>query len=411
MPSDVAISVRNLTKTYRIFGHPGERIKQALTFGKVRFHREFTALQGASFEIKKGEAVGIIGRNGSGKSTLLQLISGILKPTSGTVQVNDRISALLELGAGFNPEFTGRENVFFQGAVMGIPKKEMEARFDAIAAFADIGDFIEQPVRTYSSGMYVRLAFAVAAHVDPDILVIDEALAVGDLAFQVKCMNHMQRLIDSGVTLLLVSHNLYHVRRLCRHCIYLKDGTVHMDGDTDVVTNAYESELLQSVAAHGQPNSQYSGFNFSSVEFGGDGLHKTPTWRTIAMASPFSVNISYKLDVSPINGLQIGIVIKTSNGTLVYGMTTQFAQVRAPDKLGTHVAKVTFEPNILLPGIYSISVSAFDAAYKDQLGFWDQATHFEISPPPSFNKLHAIGNVSLPHRWEFLATEAELKSR
>src|SRR3989338_8224249 len=179
-PDDIAISVKNLTKIYRIFGHPGDRIKQALTFGRMRFHNEFTALQDVSFEIKKGETVGIIGRNGSGKSTLLQLICGILKPTSGSVKVNGRISALLELGAGFNPEFTGRENAYFQGAVMGMTREEMDGRFDDIAAFADIGKFIDQPVRIYSSGMFVRLAFAVSVHINPDILSIDEALSVGD---------------------------------------------------------------------------------------------------------------------------------------------------------------------------------------------------------------------------------------
>lgn len=411
MRSDkIAISVDNLTKTYRIFGHPGDRIKQALTFGRMRFHNEFTALHGVSFEIRKGEAVGIIGQNGSGKSTLLQIVSGILKPTSGTVQINGRVSALLELGAGFNPEFTGRENVYFQGALVGLSREDMTQRFDEIESFADIGEFIEQPVRTYSSGMYVRLAFAVAVHVNPDILIIDEALAVGDLAFQIKCMNHMRRLIDSGVTLLLVSHNMYHVRRLCQHCIYLKNGTVHMEGRADAVADAYESELLRSVSPSGHPNSQYSGFNFCSVEIDGDYLHKDSVLRTIAMNSPFSVSIAYQLDVPARNGLQIGVVIKASNGTTVFGMTTQFAHVSIPDKPGTHVARITFEPNILLPGIYHIGVSAFDEEYKDQLGFWDPAMQFEVLPSPFFNKLHAIGSVSLPHRWEVSTKRIETEA-
>ena len=188
---DIAISVKNLTKTYRIFGHPGDRIKQALTLGRVRFHNEFTAVRDASFEVKKGEAVGIIGRNGSGKSTLLQLICGILKPTSGEVHVNGRISALLELGSGFNPEFTGRENIYFQGAVTGFSKQQVDERITDIIAFADIGEFIDQPVRTYSSGMYVRLAFAVIAHADAAILIVDEALAVGDAIFTQKCFRFL----------------------------------------------------------------------------------------------------------------------------------------------------------------------------------------------------------------------------
>jgi ABC-type polysaccharide/polyol phosphate transport system ATPase subunit len=225
MRSDVAISVKNLTKTYRIFGHPGDRIKQALTLGRVRFHREFTALRDVSFEIKKGETVGIIGRNGSGKSTMLQLICGILKPTSGTVQVNGRVSALLELGAGFNPEFTGRENVYFQGAVMGLTKEEMDGRFDNITAFADIGDFIDQPVRTYSSGMFVRLAFAAAIHVDADILVVDEALAVGDAEFQERSISRMKVMQHSGTTILFVSHSIPAIKNFCQRALWLDEGT------------------------------------------------------------------------------------------------------------------------------------------------------------------------------------------
>ncbi|MDO8752576.1 MAG: ABC transporter ATP-binding protein [Anaerolineales bacterium] len=227
MPADdIAISVSNLTKKYRIFGHPGDRIKQALTLGRMRFHREFTALQDVSFEIKKGETVGIVGRNGSGKSTLLQLICGILKPTSGSVKVNGRISALLELGAGFNPEFTGRENAYFQGAVMGMTREEMDGRFDDIAAFADIGEFIDQPVRIYSSGMFVRLAFAVAVHVSPDILIIDEVLAVGDAVFQKKCFDLIYKLQSQGTSIIVVSHDPYQIERLCHKAAIMQSGNL-----------------------------------------------------------------------------------------------------------------------------------------------------------------------------------------
>jgi len=252
MPSDVAISVKNLTKTYRIFGHPGDRIKQALTLGKMRFHKEYTALQNVSFEIKKGETIGIIGRNGSGKSTLLQLICGILKPTSGEIQVNGRVSALLELGAGFNPEFTGRENVYFQGTIMGIPKEEMENRFDDIAAFADIGEFIDQPVRTYSSGMFVRLAFATAVHASPDILIVDEALAVGDELFQRKCFEHIRYLHKQGCTIVYVSHNLTSIVDLCSHALLLKCGQlVARDAPKQVIARylSNPNQLDNQVAA------------------------------------------------------------------------------------------------------------------------------------------------------------------
>lgn len=240
MSSDVVVSIRNLTKTYRMFNHPGDRIKQALTFGRKKFHREFTALHDVSFDIYKGETVGIIGRNGSGKSTLLQLICGILKPTSGSVSVNGRVSALLELGSGFNPEFTGLENIYFQGAIMGFSKEEMDGKVDEVISFADIGEFIDQPVRTYSSGMFVRLAFAVAIYSEPDILVIDEALAVGDMEFQKKSFLLMsQMLADRKVTVILVSHELRQIQRFCEKALYLDKGTSAMWGDSQTVCQRY----------------------------------------------------------------------------------------------------------------------------------------------------------------------------
>lgn len=245
---DIAISVRNLTKTYRLFGHPGDRIKQFFSLGLKQYHREFTALKDVSFDIKKGETVGIIGRNGSGKSTLLQLICGILKPSVGNVQVAGRISALLELGAGFNPEFTGRENVYFQGALMGFTHAQVDERFDDIAAFADIGEFIDQPVRIYSSGMFVRLAFAVAVNVDPEILVVDEALAVGDAGFRARCYRRIGELRNAGCTILLVSHDMEQVIRLCGRTILLEEGNLLLSGQPDVVVPQLQ-HLLRSETA------------------------------------------------------------------------------------------------------------------------------------------------------------------
>ncbi|WP_294262339.1 ABC transporter ATP-binding protein [Propionivibrio sp.] len=252
MRSDIAISVRNLTKTYRLFGHPGDRIKQFFSLGLKQYHREFTALKDVSFDIKKGETVGIIGRNGSGKSTLLQLVCGILKPTSGAVVVQGRVSALLELGAGFNPEFTGRENVYFQGAVLGFSKDDISRRFDAIATFADIGEFMEQPVRTYSSGMFLRLAFSTAIHTDPDILVVDEALAVGDIDFQAKCMTVFRRFRQRGVTVLFVSHDMNAVRSLCSRGIYLDCGDLIEIGSASEIAERYLREIRSAASSSRQ---------------------------------------------------------------------------------------------------------------------------------------------------------------
>jgi len=243
---DVAIHVNNLSKCYQIYNAPRDRLKQMVvprlqrTVGMEpnQYFREFWALRDVSFEIKKGETVGIIGRNGSGKSTLLQLICGTLAPTYGTVETNGRVAALLELGAGFNPEFTGRENVYMNGAVLGLSKDEIDVRFDDIAAFADIGQFIDQPVKTYSSGMYVRLAFAVIAHVDADILVIDEALAVGDAFFTQKCMRFFRTFMKTG-TVLFVSHDTGAVKNLCNHAIWVEKGEVLQEGSPKNVCELY----------------------------------------------------------------------------------------------------------------------------------------------------------------------------
>lgn len=252
MSSEIAIKVENISKCYQIYDKPRDRLKQFVMprlQGMIghkphKYYREFWALKDVSFEIKKGETVGIIGRNGSGKSTLLQMICGTLNPTSGGIQTHGRIAALLELGSGFNPDFTGRENVYMNAAVLGLSADEIDRRFDEIAAFSDIGDFIEQPVKAYSSGMMVRLAFAVAINVAPDILVVDEALAVGDAAFQRKCMRKINELSDGGVTLLFVSHDTETVRKICSQALYLNRGAMLEIGSAKDVCVSYERDLF-----------------------------------------------------------------------------------------------------------------------------------------------------------------------
>jgi lipopolysaccharide transport system ATP-binding protein len=245
MSSKIAIKVENLGKCYQIYDKPRDRLLQMLVRGRKKLYREFWSLQDISFEIKRGETVGIIGRNGSGKSTLLQIICGTLNQSSGNIQVNGRVAALLELGAGFNPEFTGRENVFLAASLYGLTHKEIVERFDQIATFADIGDFIEQPVKTYSSGMYVRLAFAVIAHVDADILVVDEALSVGDAYFVQKCMRFLRNFMKRG-TLLFCSHDVSAVVNLCSTAILLDHGRLEMIGNPKEVTKYYLAALYQA---------------------------------------------------------------------------------------------------------------------------------------------------------------------
>jgi lipopolysaccharide transport system ATP-binding protein len=248
---DLAISVVQLCKRYEMYDTPRDRLRQFVSPRLARlagqaprqFFKEFWALRDVSFDVRKGESVGIVGRNGSGKSTLLQMICGTLNPTSGSVQTNGRIAALLELGSGFNPEFTGRENVYMNGAVLGLDRDEIDRRFDSIAAFADIGEFIEQPVKTYSSGMAVRLAFAVAANVDPQILVVDEALSVGDELFQRKCFSRIEAIRNSGSTILFVSHSGAQIVELCDRAILLDAGEKLAIGLPKKIVGSYQRLL------------------------------------------------------------------------------------------------------------------------------------------------------------------------
>jgi lipopolysaccharide transport system ATP-binding protein len=247
------IQAQGLSKTYRLYDRPHHRLLQSLWGERRRYYREFSALNNVSFELQRGETLGIIGTNGAGKSTLLQLLCGTLQPSDGHVQVQGRIAALLELGAGFNPEFTGRENLTINAAILGLTPRQIDERTEDIIAFADIGEFIDRPVKTYSSGMYVRLAFSVAVHVDPKILIVDEALAVGDALFQFKCMSRMRRMLDDGVSLLFTSHDISAIKGLCQRTLWLEKGQTRMLGATPEVTRAYDKDwVLRANEAQGQ---------------------------------------------------------------------------------------------------------------------------------------------------------------
>jgi lipopolysaccharide transport system ATP-binding protein len=249
MQSSPVIVIRNISKKFRLFASPKERLLEALhPFGK-RYHHEFWALRDVSLQIEQGEILGILGRNGSGKSTLLQIICGVMQATSGEVEAKGRIAALLELGAGFNPEFTGRDNIILNGAIMGFSRKEMLRRLPEIEAFADIGEYFNQPVKTYSSGMFVRVAFAAAIHVDPDILVVDEALAVGDAKFQRKCLMQIEKIRANGATILFVSHSLETITSLCSRAIILESGRLFDDGESKPIAEKYLNLLFSETKA------------------------------------------------------------------------------------------------------------------------------------------------------------------
>lgn len=266
MSYEISIKVTNVSKFYKLYNKPVERLKETLHPFRKKYSQEFYALQNLSFEVNKGETVGIIGKNGSGKSTLLKMITGVLTPSSGTIKVNGKISALLELGAGFNPEFTGIENIYLNGTIMGFSKEEMDSKLDSILSFAEIGDFVWQPVKMYSSGMFARLAFAVAINVEPEILIVDEALAVGDVRFQAKCFKKFKELKESGVTILFVSHDVYSVRQFCDRAIWINEGQLQKIGSTIDVTASYVEYMNRDYSANHEQNEEQSNEPFENLD-------------------------------------------------------------------------------------------------------------------------------------------------
>jgi ABC-type polysaccharide/polyol phosphate transport system ATPase subunit len=244
------VEFRNVSKSYPIYQKPSARLKEIALFNRRSFHRDFWALRDVTFAIEPGETFCVIGENGSGKSTLLQIVAGILQPTQGEVSVRGRVAALLELGSGFNPEFTGRDNIYLNAAIFGLSRKEIDSKLDQIEAFAEIGDFIDQPVKTYSSGMAVRLAFSVAIHVDPEILLVDEALAVGDIYFHQRCMRKVHELREKGVTILFVSHSMAEVKAIGDHALWLEGGRVRDFGNTERVVTRYLAAMFEKDSAY-----------------------------------------------------------------------------------------------------------------------------------------------------------------
>lgn len=336
MSFDPVISARNVGKVYRVYEHPLHALLSRVTGGRIGQHKDFRALHDISFDIHRGESIGIVGRNGSGKSTLLQLICGIRQPTSGHIAVSGRISALLELGSGFHPDFTGRENIFMQGAVVGFTRQQMESRFDDIAAFADIGDFLDQPVRTYSSGMFVRLAFSVAINVDPDILVVDEALAVGDALFQKRCHARLRKLRDAGLTLLFVSHDHEQVRTLTSRALLLDKGRALALGATADVSRAYRKLLYEAEAralstttggklagaplcdGAGEPAFGVGGASIASVRIlDAEGYPRV----AFAAGDPIFIEIAVRVDTD-LSNLNVAAIIRTVEGVKVYSWGT-----------------------------------------------------------------------------------------
>jgi len=361
--NDILIDVAGLSKCFHIYDKPAHRFMQfvvprlqrAIGLKPSSFMHDFWALHDVSFQLRRGETVGIIGRNGCGKSTLLQMICGTLTPTGGRVDINGRIAALLELGAGFNPEFSGRDNVFLSGSIAGISQEEMRKRFADIAAFADIGEFIEQPVKTYSSGMFVRLAFATAIHTSPDILVVDEALAVGDTAFQTKCLTRIRDLQKKGTTILLVTHSTNTLIEYCDRAIYLKRGVLVEDGVCRDVVKHYANDLVEEeggIALVERTQDEVQAFqeveSKAFIEVPGGSEEKIAILAveifdaqgqqrsTFSYGDAFQVRVSLKVG-TPIEMPCFGIQIKSVDDIVLWSATTQSMEVPLGRlEVGTH---------------------------------------------------------------------------
>ena len=435
---DVAIRVQNLSKCYQIYDQPHDRLKQSIYPRLQRFvgkpfkqyFCEFWALRDVSFEVNKGETVGIIGRNGSGKSTLLQMICGTLNPTSGSIQTHGRIAALLELGSGFNAEFTGRENVYMNAAVLGLSREETDARFEDIIAFADIGDFIEQPVKMYSSGMMVRLAFAVQAQVSPAILIVDEALAVGDAKFQVKCFDRLRKLKDTGTSILLVTHSSEQIVTHCTRALLLENGKVLESGQPRSVVNRYMDLLfgkekkspdavpvlptIPSAKEDANPGcslnytkdvfATHPGYNSHEYRWG-DGrasildFYLSADGESYPSAITTGQNIILAISVRFLSFLVrpiLGLTIKTKEGVTVYGVNSETLEIDEFKSLGQYgqiaYAKASFCCR-LAPGDYFISLGIATKQGEEVIPHdrrYD-AIHFQVRPGTKFHGLIDLG--------------------
>lgn len=378
MSSDIAVSLKNVSKCYHIFDRPKDRLLQGLWRGKKQFYREFWALKEVSFDVRRGETIGIIGRNGSGKSTILQIIAGTIMQTDGSHSTMGRVSALLELGSGFNPEFTGRENVMMSGAIMGLSKQEIRQRMPLIEQFAEIGEFIDQPVKLYSSGMYVRLAFACAINVDPDVLVIDEALAVGDLQFQLKCIEKMKDFKREGKTIVFVSHDVYTVRNFCDTAIWMMDGKIHLWDDVNTVTERYQDFMKYSGATKEEPKGVAAvNKNILSIEKVAFLNKNRKPQKDFYFAEPVTVIVDYTLH-APKEGIVGGVAIYDKQNTYVCGLNTKLDKQPLPNKPGQYTLELSYQEMSLLPGTYAVDIGFFEDSAVVQLDYKSRVNSFRI---------------------------------
>ena len=410
---EYSIEVENLSKVYKLYDKPCDRQKEALSPVKKCYHKDFYALRDLNFKIKPGETVGFVGKNGSGKSTLLKLLTEVLTPTEGSLKINGKVSALLELGAGFNNEYTGMENIYLNGTIMGYSREEMDKRVDDIVKFADIGEYINQPVKTYSSGMFVSLAFAVAINVEPDILIVDEALAVGDVRFQLKCMDKFLEFKEKGITILYVSHDINSIKRFCTRAIWINEGHLEADGDVDLITDKYLDylKMLDAQSEEKDDAKDNTGNDVAkSVAEGERDLESTVEIAEVVSLKimnsrgeeteeidhdeKVSITLTYYVNDSTIKNLVVGIALLRLDNLYVCGLNTLLDKVDVPWEKGYNSVTLTYDSFNLVGGGYYFDVAVYDQTASVPFDY--RTKYREV-----FVKMGYIaeGIEILPHKW------------
>lgn len=413
MDNNIVIDVKNITKKFKIYFDKGSQLKERLLFHKRNRYEEREVLKGISFQVRKGEAVGLIGHNGCGKSTTLKLLTKIMYPDSGEIIMKGRISSLIELGAGFHPDMSGRENIYTNASIFGLTKKEVDTRFNDIVEFSELSDFIDNPVRTYSSGMYMRLAFSVAINVDADILLIDEILAVGDTNFQTKCFNRLRELKASGMTIIIVTHDLSTIEKFCDKAIWLNDGFIIREGRSDEVVDAYFSFMnqkkIETVSEQpekpNQPEQSEQENNSEEIDYSADrfGLKYAEIKKACMLNSQnidtrifrtgekLTIEINYH--INKINEYVFGFGFYTLEGKCLYGNNTQIDRLKINPKNIDGVISVDIDKLPLLSGKYILNVAIVDTD-GTPMDFFRKYCEFEVVSDD-----RSTGWLSIEHNW------------
>ena len=390
------IEVRDLSKVYHLYNKPSDRIRETFSIRKKKYSKEHYALKNINLKINKGESIGIVETNGSGKSTLLKLVTGVVTPTTGTIKTDGKIAALLELGAGFNPEYTGIENIYLNGTMMGYTEEEMKKRVPDIIEFADIGEFINQPVKSYSSGMFARLAFAVSINVEPDILIVDEALSVGDTRFQVKCIDKMRELQESGTTILFVTHAIEQIKRFCTRAIWIKNGELIEDGEASQVVDLYDNFMKYGEKKIEKVNNEDE-FRLPENSDYLAVIQKVSINKNMFKTfEKLEVEVTYDVYDNHMEDLQVGVAFYSLDRKIyVFGPNTNLDKISVPQKQGRHVVKYIVPELMLMGGDYTVDVGIFNSGGIVNLDYKNNCEGFSVA-----NEYFSEGMFYLKHEWQ-----------